>query len=222
MEELRSTEILDREIQEDARRKAERILKASETECAEILAAVDARVEATRREKEAEYARRAEAHARDSDSAVPLEKQRRLVSFVDREVRAALDAYLACLSTTRKDALLVSLASRYASALSGSPVTVRAVGMDAARARAVAERALGPITISSVEAVAAADFAASCAAGNSCAPATPAGALDEGIVLESADGIVSCRATMGEIREGLLSTKRQEMADALLGGRLPR
>lgn len=222
MEELRSTEILDREIQEDARRKAERILKASEAECAEILAAVDARVEATRREKEAEYVRRAESHARDSDSAVPLEKQRRLVSFVDREVRSALDAYLALLPTTRKDALLVSLASRYASALAGSPVTVRAVGIDAARARAIVERALGSVSISSVREDSVADFAASCAAGNSCAPATPAGSLAEGIVLESADGVVSCRATMGEIREGLLSTKRQEMADALLGGRLPR
>ena len=41
MQELRSTEILDKEIEADAKRKAEAILKRAEEECADILASVD-------------------------------------------------------------------------------------------------------------------------------------------------------------------------------------
>ena len=40
MQELRSTDILDKEIEADARRKAEAILKRADKECEEILASV--------------------------------------------------------------------------------------------------------------------------------------------------------------------------------------
>ena len=42
MQELRSTDILEKEIQTDARKKAEEILKQAESECTNILESVDA------------------------------------------------------------------------------------------------------------------------------------------------------------------------------------
>ena len=45
MEELRSTEILDKEIQEDARRKANRILNNGLLECEKILEDVNIKFE---------------------------------------------------------------------------------------------------------------------------------------------------------------------------------
>ncbi len=50
MEELRSTEILDKEIRSDARKKAERILSKAEVDCQMILAEVDDRVENAKKE----------------------------------------------------------------------------------------------------------------------------------------------------------------------------
>lgn len=94
MEELRSTEILDREILEDARRKAEKILKTSEAECRAIYDDVSLRIEKSREEKSHEYKQKAESYRNDSASAIPLEKQRRIVSFVDTSVSQALtDVY---------------------------------------------------------------------------------------------------------------------------------
>ena len=52
MEELRSTEILDKEIQEDARKKADKIVKNSQIEAQNILDSVDGRIEVARQEKE--------------------------------------------------------------------------------------------------------------------------------------------------------------------------
>ena len=47
MEELRSTEILEKEIQSDARRKAEKILKNADADCEKILSSVETRFEKT-------------------------------------------------------------------------------------------------------------------------------------------------------------------------------
>ena len=55
MEELRSTEILDKEIQEDARRKAERILRKTDVECEKIKNSVSTRIETVTSEKNEEY-----------------------------------------------------------------------------------------------------------------------------------------------------------------------
>jgi len=55
MEELRSTEILDKEIREDARRKANRILNNATLECEKILEDVNNRFEKDAETKKAEY-----------------------------------------------------------------------------------------------------------------------------------------------------------------------
>ena len=52
MEELRSTEILDREIQADARKKAENILKKAEKSCEDILNSVEKTILEAKKAKE--------------------------------------------------------------------------------------------------------------------------------------------------------------------------
>ena len=93
MEELRSTEILDREIRDDARRKAEKILKDADRGCAAIASEVAARIAELRAAKEAEIAARLESYRRDSESRLPLDKERRLVSFIDSSVTSALEQW---------------------------------------------------------------------------------------------------------------------------------
>ena len=76
MEELRSTEILDKEIQEDARKKADKIVKNSQIEAQNILDSVDGRIEVARQEKEKFYAEKLTRFERDTNASLPLEKQR--------------------------------------------------------------------------------------------------------------------------------------------------
>lgn len=207
MEELRSTEILDREIQEDARRKAEKILKTSEAECRQILDDVARRIERVRSERAEEYRAAVEAYLKDSASAVPLEKQRRLVSYVDESVNAALGAWLELLGPARRLALYSGILSRYRPAVGSSPLVVRAAGFSESDARAAVTAALGTTSITLFESV----------SGKTVASAE----FDDGILIESVDGSFSCRATSAEIREELLSNRREEIACALFGGRLP-
>lgn len=207
MEELRSTEILDREIQDDARRKAEKILKNSDVECRQILDEVEGRITATREEKKAEYLKRLEAYRRDSRSAIPLEKQRRLVSFIDGSVNSALEDWLSRIGEKRRLALFAGLLEGYRSVTLDQGIQVYFAGYQEADVRATVGRVFGNERIASVTAV----------------PASRAAELGftDGIYIETEDGSVSCRATLEEIRSGLLSTRREELAKALMGGRLP-
>lgn len=209
MEELRSTEILDREIQEDARRKAEKILKANEAECERILGGVAERVESARSGKEAEYGSRLASYERDSEAAIPLEKQRRLVSFVDGSVKAALDEWFAGIGKDRRLELYAKLLRKAQPLFPASDVDVFFRGYGEGEIRALAESVFGAKRVRSVVDAG--------APGASRDGAT----IGDGIVAQSSDGLVRCRATMEEIRETLLDGNRQELAEALMGGRIP-
>jgi len=207
MEELRSTDILDREIRDDARRKAEKSLAASEAECALIASETASRLDADKASKKDECAKALASYERDVAAAIPLEKERRLVSFVDAEVRSALDARLADLGPTGRLSLYGRLLSRYSPRFNGVPVRVFSVGFAPADARAAADRAFGRERVVSSEPL---DPERAARAGCS-----------DGIIVEAEDGSIVCRASIEEVRGEILDSRRQELAEALFGGRLP-
>ena len=72
MQELRSTDILDKEIQADARKKAERMLAKTDSECEKLLASVESDIEKAAEEKQQFFARKLEAFEKDRMAVVPL------------------------------------------------------------------------------------------------------------------------------------------------------
>ncbi len=207
MEELRSTEILDREIQDDARRKAERILKTADADCEQITAEVRSRIEAVRNAKTEDYRKRTADFIKETRSAIPLEKQRKLVSFVDNSVTEALDSWLEQLAPERRLALLGSLVKKYHSILKGRALHIRYHGYTEAQARSFLEKFFERAQIRSL--------------GEASPDDRTSVLRTDGFVIETDDGTIVCRAVSGELRAALLSEQRQELSEALLGGRLP-
>ena len=117
MEEFRSTEILDKEIQEDARRKAEKLLKRADDDCQKIIDDLNERIEVVSKEKQVLYAGRTEALKKDLDAALPLEKERFLVSFIDSSIIKGINRFIDGLSNEKRIALLENLLKRYESKL---------------------------------------------------------------------------------------------------------
>lgn len=207
MEELRSTDNLDREIIEDARRKAEKVARDADRECADIAARVSAMVRERREEKERELSRLVESHREDARSRLPLEMARRNASFVDAKVLESLDAWFASLKSERRVSLYETLIERYARAIGHRRVKVRAAGISEAEARTMIERVLGPGSVVSLSVLDRND-------------ARKEG-FTNGLVLEAEDRSVSCRATDDELSRVILEDRREEIARALFGGRLP-
>lgn len=102
MQELRSTEILDKEIQNDARKKAENILKKADAECERIIASVETDIAQEEKEKKHFFEQKLKTFIDDRNVSLPLEKQRLEVSFVQKKMLENINKYLSALSNEKR------------------------------------------------------------------------------------------------------------------------
>ncbi len=212
MEELRSTDILDKEIQEDARKKAERILSSAQEEVQKILNSVDDRLESVKREKEKAYEEKIRHFEKDCEASAPLEKERFLVSFQAKAVREAVDAYLSGLSVEKKLVLLEKLLEHYRSALEGKKLNVRVYAFDTAKVRTLITKTFGSGALESCSAFEVSEIC---------------GSSDfikemEGFIIETTDRSVRCRVLLSELVQDLIDRRSYELTVTLFGGRIPQ
>ena len=208
MEELRSTEVLDKEIETDARKKAERILAKADSDGKALVADVAHRIEKFTEEKTAEYQKKTESYQADRDAVVPLEKERFLVSFIESAIIKAIDSYLDALGEEKRIALAVRRWNAYKAVIASQKVNALVFGFDAARAEAALKKAGVPLV-----------SCTSVAYEKSGDEGIDGLTFKEGIILETEDTMIRCRLTLSQIVGELETEHRAELAKALFGGR---
>jgi len=208
MEELRSTEVLDKEIETDARKKAERILAKADSDGKALVADVAHRIEKFTEEKTAEYQKKTESYQADRDAVVPLEKERFLVSFIESAIVKAIDSYLDALGEEKRIALAVRRWNAYKAVVASQKVNALVFGFDAARAEAALKKAGVPLV-----------SCTSVAYEKSGDEGIDGLTFKEGIILETEDTMIRCRLTLSQIVGELETEHRAELAKALFGGR---
>lgn len=196
MEELRSTDALDREILEDARRKAEKALRAADDAAREAEASWDKKLAADLSALEAKHAERIRRQRAEVFARLPLDQRRSRVERAERLLSAAMESCLRALPRERLLALVEREVSRRAAELAPGPAAVRTRGLKEREAAAILSRTLGalPWTL------------ADCAE-------TP----DELPSLSAEAGAVTVRCGVADVGAYLLDDKRGELASALLG-----
>lgn len=200
MEEIVSSEAIQSEILDDARKKASRVLEEADQEAARDVADIEASaaevVAEIIRENEAKAARyRMETMAR-----FPLERTRMRTVFVEGALREASGAYMASLSPDKVASLSEAMLAAGAAFLAGKDVELRRKGLSEATARSIASRVLsGASSLRFVE--------------DSSLPSP-------GFVASASDGSVVLKATMDLVESELLDEKRGVLASALCGGAL--
>jgi integrase len=106
MEELQSTEILDREILEDARKKAYRILKTADETVKANAELWEQKTRETLDELNRKYAERRSLSAAEIMARLPLDKRRVKTEKIESLIRAAVETWYAGLGRERALALL--------------------------------------------------------------------------------------------------------------------
>jgi V/A-type H+-transporting ATPase subunit E len=211
MEELRSTEILDKEILEDARKKAQRVLAKSEKDAQKVLDGVSDRVETALAEKTSVYDKKYNRFREDLESALPLEQKRFLVSFEDTAVTNAISLYIESLTNEKQLFIIEKLISRYKCVLKDKKVHIVVSGFEVAEMKKLSNKVLGAASVLSCKKMAVADEKfLSAEYGNS-----------KGAVLETEDHSIVCRAVIGELLSEISDTYSFELVSTLFGGRLP-
>lgn len=195
MEVLNTGEELERQILEDARKKASRTLEAADRDCAGIREETGRTAAAETARLEADRDRRLAALRLEMEAALPLDYLRTRLTFIQESVVGALRTWFDGLAPEDLAALLAVRIRTVAGALAGKTVTVFHAGLDAGLARATVVQAAPGVTVAGV------------------------GTLEEGrgLVIESVDARVRFRCTVAEMEAQLLEERREELAVAALG-----
>ena len=208
MEELRSTEILDKEIEADARKKADKILKNADSEAEKILADVETRVKEAKEQKEKYYDSKFNQFEKNLEAALPLEKERFLVSFYDDSVSSALKVYLKSIGAEKRLSLIEKRFSGMKKNMGAQKFNAFTFGIDAGAAK----KLLGDFASSTKE-ISFEESGEEIAKGNE---------IHEGIILESENKKVRIRLTIDQIVRELKDKYSFELASTLFGGKLPQ
>ncbi len=204
MEELRSTEILDKEIKEDARKKAERILKNADAEVEKIKQEIPERLKKITEEKEDFYNKKINAFKSNCDSAIPLEKKRKKISFISSAIEKELDKYFSALSEDQKLQIISNLIDEYKCVIENKKVKVKYSAYSKEQVEKIINEKL---TNSSIE-----EYSELTKKESSFYD------VHDGLLIEDCDASFACRVSIDEARKRLLEEQREELMTALFGG----
>ena len=208
MEEFRSTEILDKEIQADARKKAEKILAKADVDCALLLEEVSGRIEKAKKELEDKYALKIAAFEKDLSATLPLEKERFLVSFIQSSIEKAINAYLAKLSDEEKIDLVLKKSVKIEDVLKSKKLNALYYGFQESLVKKTVGKKFNLISVKETEC-------------NKMIIENDLGITDrKGIILESEDKAIRVRMTLSEVISQIQDKYRAELYSALFGERL--
>lgn len=206
MEELRSTDILDKEIQADARKKAENILKKAAVTCEDILNSLEKNIEAARKSKCDFYDAKLAAFRKNQDASIPLEKLRIEVSFIQKSISENINKYMKALGEEKRIELILSQLDEKAELFKDKTVNAYVYGFDVSKVRPILEKKIGK-NLSKCEKT---DFGRISVEEDNVAE-------KEGIILESEDKVFKARLTTSEFVARLMNEHRAELCDALFG-----
>lgn len=210
MEELRSTEILDKEIEADARKRAESILRRTEEECKDILGSVKGRVESVKKERTEFYNKKTEAFENDQKNSIPLEKERFLVAYVQKAFSENINEYLGSMTQEKRIELVINRSKNGIEILKDKKVNAYVYGFELAAAKKALEKVFGKNLVSCNKTefnklIVEDDLSLN---------------YLEGIIVEAEDLTVRIRMTMSEIFSQIEDEHREELFNALFDGRL--
>ena len=211
MEELRSTEALDKEIQSDARKKAEKILADADSESSRILNDVSKRLKKSEEERRKFYESKIRQFEHNGEASLPLEKQRFLVSYVEKSVSESIDSYLKALPEEKRFELIKALFKKSEKIFKDKKMNALVYGIKPACAEKYLTDQLGNRLLSVSETV----FEKT---GQSDSTEIT---VHEGIILESDDKEIRCRLTLEELVCEVIEKQSRKLADTLFCGRIP-
>jgi vacuolar-type H+-ATPase subunit E/Vma4 len=201
METVRTSEVLESQILEDARAKAKRLRDSAEKECTAILAEGERRdAEEARRLDSALEARLAALRA-DHEAALPLDFMRSRLEFLQKAVSGALEEMFASLDAGELDRVIGQQVARASFAFINQRLVVKRAGISEQEARRIVAANVPSAEIREVTLL----------------PAERAAEAGKGLIVETEDGSRRFRATLRELTALLLEEHREELVTALLG-----
>ncbi|MFA5852277.1 MAG: hypothetical protein WC820_06225 [Spirochaetales bacterium] len=194
MEEIKGTEALEREILDDASKKADRIVRKAREDADKLTQSSADSLDKKILEMEDRKKEKFSQMEKEILSKLPLEKTRLRVQFIDEALRASVRRFIDSIDDAELGAWCLSELNKRSRLFSGKQFAARYNGID-------------PSVVREMEAI----------LGLSMTPAAgqELGASRRGVVIASLDGAMAMTLTEGVLEQRLLDEYRGELATAL-------
>ena len=213
MQELRSTDILDKEILSESRKKAEKILKSADADCKELLDSLDSEIQKARAEKQKFYDEKLELFEKNKKVSIPLEKQRFKITFIENAVLQNINEYLKSVDDDKKIKMLVSRLQDcdiLQKSTGGQKLTAFIYGFEESEVKAQLSKKIGKLL----------DKCEKTEFGKVTYEKDFGFEKPQGIILETEDKTFRVRLTFSQVLEQILDKNREELTSTLFGGDL--
>lgn len=216
MEELRSSEILDKEIETECRKKAQEILEKANKTASLITDGVSKRLEDAKNLAQEKSKRNLEVYSKNVNASLPLEKQRYAVSFVYNSIINQINAYFENLTDENQLKILENSILKSKSILENREIRAFIFGFKTEDAKIILKNhfgknlksvEIGKENILSQEAVLGFKYRK--------------GILIWASLAENPLDKIICRFTLDEKVKDILDKSCNELKCALFGGRIP-
>ena len=194
MEEIKGTEALEREILEDAGKRADRIVRKAREEAERLKSASAKTLEEQLDRLKRQHLEKIALLEKETSSRLPLEKTRLKARFIDEAMRKSVREFLGSLDPVSLGAWCISEFRKRSGLLSGRSTAVSWKGIDPDQARGIREQFPANAELSIAE---------------------DPGMSERGIVAKSLDKRIMITLTERQIEEWLLDEKRGELATSL-------
>jgi len=195
MEVLRTTELLETEVLEDARKKAKKTLEKADQDCRRIRE----EGERKKRSEEAQLLRQFDAEVRLMEvkvkAAQPLERLRKRLVIIENILQAQLREFFQGLRPEEKTKILRLLLAKAAEVFAGKTVVLFCAGDEKAAASTLVGSVFSNLTIAEVRPLEG----------------------ETGIVLQTVDGRIRYRATLRDLESILIEDHRAELVRSFWG-----
>ncbi len=212
MQELRSTDILDKEILSESRKKAEKILKNADSDCKELLDSLDSEIQKAKSEKQKFYDEKLETFEKNKRVSIPLEKQRFKITFIENELLKNINDFLKSVDDCKKVQMLLSSfdIKNFVNEKGEQKIIAYVYGFDLKDVKESLSEKLGKNLVK----IELTEFRKIIY--------EEAFQLEkpQGIILEAEDKSFRIRLTFSQILEKILDNNREELTSALFGGDL--
>ncbi len=208
MEVLKTSDELEKQILEDARKKASRILESTEKECAQIRLEWEKKLQDDARRMEEDNTRRIAALKQELAATLPLDRMRERLSYIEKTLVGKLKECFEGLTEKETSDVFTVLIRRVASIFPGKRIMAYVGGIGDGEAKKMLTAFIPSAVVIGIKPLAEASVGM---VGEAILP------VSRGIVLESEDKRILYRGTFDELARLLLDEKRDALMESLIG-----
>ena len=203
MEVLHSTDVIGEEIKEEARRKADRILKNADLEIEALRKGLDEKLGKLEEEQKKIYSDKIQKYRDSVFVTLPLKKWKEKVEYVENVLNESLQTYFSSLSVNKKLEIIKTMLEKFKSIVDGKTIVLKYAGFDEEDSKKLVASVFSNINIEKCEQ---ASYSEKRFVG-----------VYEGLIIEDIEKTFICRAGMEQAKQNIFDEKKEELAKALFG-----